>query len=130
MTNHKTKKLTVLAIMIALDVFLTPIFRIEGMAFMSSVVNIIAGVIMGPIYALVMALLSAPIMVWFWTWTADGNHEVLAKASAAQSIFLFMPRFIGATIIGGVIALLLLQGLKRVPVFMTIQALFKGEKVK
>ncbi|HEN8980895.1 TPA: energy coupling factor transporter S component ThiW, partial [Streptococcus agalactiae] len=76
------------------------------------------------------ALLSAPIMVWFWTWTADGNHEVLAKASAAQSIFLFMPRFIGATIIGGVIALLLLQGLKRVPVFMTIQALFKGEKVK
>ncbi|EAO70058.1 Unknown [Streptococcus agalactiae 515] len=69
-------------------------------------------------------------MFWFWTGTADGNHEVLAKASAAQSIFLFMPRFIGATIIGGVIALLLLQGLKRVPVFMTIQALFKGEKVK
>ncbi len=58
MTNHKTKKLTVLAIMIALDVFLTPIFRIEGMAFMSSVVNIIAGVIMGPIYALVMALVT------------------------------------------------------------------------
>lgn len=120
MTNHKTKKLTVLAIMIALDVFLTPIFRIEGMAFMSSVVNIIAGVIMGPIYALVMALVTAFIRIL----TQAG------VASAAQSIFLFMPRFIGATIIGGVIALLLLQGLKRVPVFMTIQALFKGEKVK
>lgn len=63
MTNHKTKKLTVLAIMIALDVFLTPIFRIEGMAFMSSVVNIIAGVIMGPIYALVMALVTAFIRI-------------------------------------------------------------------
>ncbi|RRA55457.1 energy coupling factor transporter S component ThiW, partial [Streptococcus agalactiae] len=69
------------------------------------------------------ALLAAPIMVWFWTWTADGNHEVLAKASAAQSIFLFMPRFIEASKIGGVIALLLLQGLKRVPVIMTIQEL-------
>lgn len=49
--------------MIALDVFLTPIFRIEGMAFMSSVVNIIAGVIMGPIYALVMALVTAFIRI-------------------------------------------------------------------
>ena len=36
-------KLTILSMMIALDVVLTPIFRIEGMAPMSSVVNILAG---------------------------------------------------------------------------------------
>ena len=45
--------------MIALDVVLTPIFRIEGMAPMSSVVNILAGILMGPVYALVMATVTA-----------------------------------------------------------------------
>ena len=54
-------KLTVLSMMIALDVVLTPIFRIEGMAPMSSVVNILAGTIMGPAYALVMATVTALI---------------------------------------------------------------------
>jgi len=54
-------KLTVLSMMIALDVVLTPIFRIEGMAPMSSVVNILAGTIMGPVYALVMATVTALI---------------------------------------------------------------------
>ena len=48
-------KLTILSMMIALDVVLTPIFRIEGMAPMSSVVNILAGIMMGPVYALAMA---------------------------------------------------------------------------
>ena len=52
-------KLTVLSMMIALDVVLTPIFRVEGMAPMSSVVNILAGTIMGPVYALVMATATA-----------------------------------------------------------------------
>ena len=45
--------------MIALDVVLTPIFRIEGMAPMSSVVNILAGIMMGPVYALIMATATA-----------------------------------------------------------------------
>ena len=52
-------KLTILSMMIALDVVLTPIFRIEGMAPMSSVVNILAGIMMGPVYALAMATVTA-----------------------------------------------------------------------
>ena len=46
MRNHQLQvhKLTILSMMIALDVVLTPIFRIEGMAPMSSVVNILAGI--------------------------------------------------------------------------------------
>ena len=61
MRNHQLQvhKLTILSMMIALDVVLTPIFRIEGMAPMSSVVNILAGILMGPVYALVMATVTA-----------------------------------------------------------------------
>ena len=61
MRKHQLQvhKLTILSMMIALDVVLTPIFRIEGMAPMSSVVNILAGIMMGPVYALVMATVTA-----------------------------------------------------------------------
>lgn len=61
MRKHQLQvhKLTILSMMIALDVVLTPIFRIEGMAPMSSVVNILAGIMMGPVYALAMATVTA-----------------------------------------------------------------------
>ena len=61
MRNHQLQvhKLTILSMMIALDVVLTPIFRDWGMAPMSSVVNILAGIMMGPVYALVMATVTA-----------------------------------------------------------------------
>lgn len=43
------------------------------------------------------SILSAPVMNWYWTMTANGDNELLAKASAAQSLFLlcqdlFVPR--------------------------------------
>lgn len=63
MTFNRVHRLTVLAIMVALDVLLTPLFRIEGMAFMSSVVNIIAGTFMTPLYAATMALIVAVIRI-------------------------------------------------------------------
>lgn len=56
------KKVIILAIMIALDFVLSPIFRIEGMSSissMSSVLNVAAAVLMGPWYALVMAIVCA-----------------------------------------------------------------------
>jgi len=53
--NKNVKKLTYLAMMVALDVVLSPILRIEGMAPMSSVVNILAGILMGPLYTTIMA---------------------------------------------------------------------------
>lgn len=61
MEKNKIHKLTLLALMIALDVVLSPLMRIEGMAPMSSVMNIIAGVLLGPIYGTVMALVCALI---------------------------------------------------------------------
>lgn len=54
--NIKIKKITIVTVMIALDVVLSPIFRIEGMAPMSSVMNIIAGVTLGPFYTVVSTL--------------------------------------------------------------------------
>ncbi|MBO0452940.1 energy coupling factor transporter S component ThiW [Enterococcus sp. MJM16] len=53
--------MTLLALMIALDVVLSPLMRIEGMAPMSSVMNIIAGVLLGPVYGTVMALVCGVI---------------------------------------------------------------------
>lgn len=56
LTNNKVQKMTILAMMIAMDVVLSPLFRVEGIAPMSSVMNVIAAVLMGPIYGTVMAL--------------------------------------------------------------------------
>ena len=178
MTFNRVHRLTVLAIMVALDVLLTPLFRIEGMAFMSSVVNIIAGTFMTPLYAATMALivaviriltqagvasvaplailgavlaayfyrltkkpimswvgeflgtgiigsiLSAPVMNWYWTMTANGDNELLAKASTAQSLFLFMPRFICATLIGGALGLTVVHGLRYSAYFVNLENLY------
>lgn len=54
--QNRVKKLMIVAMMIALDVVLSPIFRIEGMAPMSSVMNVFAGVLLGPFYATLMAV--------------------------------------------------------------------------
>lgn len=54
-TRYNTKKLIILAMMIALDVVLSPLFRIEGMAPMSSVMNVIGAMLLGPFYVTVMA---------------------------------------------------------------------------
>ncbi|CAH1854550.1 energy coupling factor transporter S component ThiW [Convivina intestini] len=62
--NKRVKKLAVVAVMIALDVVLTSVFRIEGMAPMSSVMNIIAAVLLGPVYAFLMALITAIIRIF------------------------------------------------------------------
>lgn len=50
------KKLLILSLMVAMDVALSPLFRIEGMAPMSSVMNVIGVMLMGPFYGTIMAL--------------------------------------------------------------------------
>ena len=59
----KLKKLIILALMIALDVVLSPLFRIEGMAPMSSVMNVLGVALMGPFYGTAMALLCALLRI-------------------------------------------------------------------
>lgn len=169
MEKNRIHKLTLLSLMIALDVVLSPLLRIEGMAPMSSVMNIIAGVLLGPVYGTLMAfvcgiirmmlmgipplaltgavfgaffaglfyrwsgkiigsmigeiigtgligsLLSYPVMVWF-----TGSQQELYW-------FIYTPRFIGATLIGSVIAFLVLVKLKETSIFKKSQRLFMEE---
>jgi len=164
--NLQIKKMTIVTIMIALDVVLSPVFRIEGMAPMSSVMNIIAGVLLGPLYAVIMAiitgiirmvvlgipplaltgavlgafgsaifykyghnmywamfgeilgtgvvgsLLSYPVMVWY-TGSQQGMYW-----------FIYTPRFIGATLIGSVIAYFILVRLTKIYAFNHAQDMF------
>ncbi|GKS81659.1 energy coupling factor transporter S component ThiW [Ligilactobacillus pabuli] len=56
-TNSRIKKITLVALMIAIDVVLSPIFRVEGMAPMSSVINVIAALLLGPVYGTIMAVM-------------------------------------------------------------------------
>ena len=169
MERNKLQKLTAVAIMIALDVILSPLMRIEGMAPMSSVMNVLAGVLLGPAYAAIMAtvcgmirmtmlgipplaltgsvfgallagvgyrwgggfiwamvgevigtgiigsLCSYPVMVWF-TGSSQGLYW-----------FIYTPRFIGATLIGGTMGLMVLYKLKSLSVFKRVQELFRRE---
>ena len=55
--NTRLQKLIILSFMVALDVVLSPLFRIEGMAPMSSVMNVIGVALMGPWYGTAMALI-------------------------------------------------------------------------
>lgn len=166
MGQNRVKRLAMLAMMIALDVVLSPLFRVEGMAPMSSVINVIAAVVMGPLYATVMAvacailrmtllgipplaltgavfgallagigyrlgrqnwwaaigeiigtgligsLLSYPVMVWF-----TGSNQSLYW-------FVYTPRFLGASIVGSLIALFVLYELERNGFTKRLQKIF------
>ena len=114
MRNHQLQvhKLTILSMMIALDVVLTPIFRIEGMAPMSSVVNILAGILMGPVYALVMATVTAFIRMTTQGIPPFGPNRSYFGALLA-GLFISMRKFrysalgeiLGTGIIGSIVSL-------------------------
>lgn len=53
------RKMTVMAMLVALGVVLSPILRVPGMAPMQHFINIIAAVFLGPWYALACALMIA-----------------------------------------------------------------------
>lgn len=61
MKKNQIKKISILSLMIAMNVVLSPLFRIEGMAPMSSVVNVIAASFLGPLYTVIMAISCAVI---------------------------------------------------------------------
>ncbi|WP_105956825.1 energy coupling factor transporter S component ThiW [Apilactobacillus quenuiae] len=63
--KYTVQRLVVLATMIALDFVLSPIFRIEGMTPISSVMNVIAAVLMGPTYTVIMAIACALMRMLF-----------------------------------------------------------------
>ena len=53
------RRMTVMALLVALGVILSPILRVPGMAPMQHFINVICAVLLGPWYALVCAILIA-----------------------------------------------------------------------
>lgn len=62
--------------------------------------------------------------------SAHGDDELLAKASQAQSLLFFTPRFVLATLIGGFLAMSVLRGLKYSTHFMNLKKLYALESLK
>ncbi len=121
-------KLTILSMMIALDVVLTPIFRIEGMAPMSSVVNILAGIMMGPVYALAMATVTAFIRM-----TTQGIPPLALTGATfgalLAGLFYKYGRIFGATLIGTAISFIAFRFLIKQEFFKKVQGYFFGERI-
>lgn len=166
MRHKRVRKLTYLAIMIALDVVLSPILRIEGMAPMSSVINVFAGVLMGPLYATVMAFICGIIRMAFLgipplalTGAVFGaflagllyrifqniyasmlgeiigtgiigsllSYPVMVVFTGANNQFywfIYTPRFLGAAVLGSIVAWFIWRKVKDLSVFRQMESLF------
>lgn len=117
MQKNQLNRMTLLAMMIALDVVLSPLFRIEGMAPMSSVMNVLAGILMGPLYGTIMALVCGMIRM-----TMLGIPPLaLTGAVFGAALAGFFYRLVGknwAAIVGEIIGTGLLGSILSYPVMV------------
>ncbi|GAF38944.1 ThiW protein [Agrilactobacillus composti DSM 18527 = JCM 14202] len=166
--HDRIQRLILLSFMIALDVVLSPLLRIEGMAPMSSVMNVIAAVLMGPVYATLMALVCAIIRMtmlgipplaltgaFFGALLAGLLYKLGGKVGYAMlgefigtgiigSLisfpvmvwftgsniglwwFVYTPKFMGASIGGGIVAYLILVRLQQTSIFKRLKIVMWG----
>lgn len=111
--NKVILKMTVLAMLVALGVVISPILRVEGMCPMAHFINIVCAVLLGPWYALICAVLIGIIRMLFLgipplalTGAVFGAFlsGVLYRASKGRLIFAVAGEVIGTGIIGAVIS--------------------------
>lgn len=113
--NNKNQllKLTVLAMLVALGVVISPLLRIEGMCPMAHLINITCSVLLGPWYSLLCAVLIGVIRMATMgippialTGAVFGAFlsGVLYKMSKGKIIFAVLGEIIGTGIIGAVIS--------------------------
>ena len=150
----RNKKIMFLAMMVALDVVLSPLMRIEGMAPMSSTINVIAAMLMGPVYGVAMAFLTAILRMTLLAGIGARITKNIYGAMIGEFIgtgligsllsypvmvwftgtttglfwFVYTPRFCGGAIIGSTIAWLVWVKLKNVSTIQRIQKLFAPTK--
>lgn len=117
MERDKIKKLSILAMMIAVDVVLSPLFRIEGMAPMSSVVNVIAATFMGPLYTVLMALICGIIRMLVLSIPPLALTGAVFGAALASWLYAYYPKVWGA-IMGEIIGTGLIGSLLSYPVMV------------
>jgi energy coupling factor transporter S component ThiW len=169
MNHDKILRLTVSALLVAVDVVAvaSPLFRIEGMAPMSSVINVVIGVLVNPLYALIITAMTGVIRmlvlgipplaltgavfggvlaslfykfggqkVWLsWLGEIIGTGVIGSVLSYPVMIlftgtknglywFLYTPRFLFATLIGGFIGVILVSILLKQTSFLRIKTIF------
>lgn len=115
-------KMTMLAILVAVGVVISPILRVEGMCPMAHFINVVCAVfgamLSGVFYSLskgkiigavigevigtgiIGAIVSYPVMTFIWGRTG-------------LTWFFYVPSFIGGTLIGGTVAFFFLIALKK-----------------
>ena len=114
MKNSKAiLKLTVLSLLIALGVVISPILRFEGMCPMAHLINIVCSVLMGPWYSLLCATLIGIIRMLIMgippialTGAIFGAFlsGVFYRLSKGKILFAVIGEIIGTGIIGAIIS--------------------------
>ena len=114
MTNSKRLiKMTVLSMLVALGVVISPILRVEGMCPMAHLINIVCSVLMGPWYSLLCATLIGIIRMIAMgipplalTGAVFGAFlsGVFYRISKGKIIFAVLGEIIGTGIIGAIVS--------------------------
>ena len=109
--SNKLLKMTVLAMLIALGVVISPLLRVEGMCPMAHFINIVCSVLLGPWYSLVCALLIGIIRMTTMaippialTGAIFGAFlsGVFYRASKGNLLLAFLGEVVGTGIIGAI----------------------------
>lgn len=111
--SKKLVKLTVLSMLIALGVVISPLLRFEGMCPMAHFINIVCSVLLGPWYSLLcatligiirMVLMSIPPIALTGAIFGAFLSGVFYKISKGKIIFAVLGEIIGTGIIGAILS--------------------------
>ena len=111
--QNKLIKLTVLSMLIALGVVISPLLRFEGMCPMAHFINIVCAVLLGPWYAFIcavsigiirMVLMSIPPLALTGAVFGALLSGIFYKASKGKLIFAVLGEIIGTGVIGAILS--------------------------